>query len=94
MRKINYTESVAALRDPWEWCRQELARRNMGARELGERIGIPRSTLRQLYNGTVATPNYAIMVQITNLLLDGRNEPISKTIPHNPASVPRQGPSL
>ena len=94
MKKITYTEALDGLKDPWQWARSEIHRRKLGSRELGEKVGVARSTLRQLYNGTVPTPNYSLMLKIVTFLLETRQAPVSIVPEHNPASMPRLGPSL
>ena len=88
MKKMSFTESLEALRDPWAWCLGEIRRRNLTSRELGEAIDAPRSTLRQLYSGKVAYPNYPLLMRIVSYLMGSRNAKVSALDEHNPGAMP------
>lgn len=88
MKKMTHAEALDALRDPWAFCTAEIHRRNLGSRELGEAIDAPRSTLRQVYSGQAAYPNYPLLMKIVNYLLDTRNAKASVDNDWNPSSMP------
>lgn len=88
MKELDLIETTRALRDPWSWCQKELRRRRVGSRELGERTGLVRSTLRQLYSGSVVAPTYPVQLKIVAFLLKTRDEPPRKLPKHNPHSLP------
>ena len=78
MKRLNLTEAMVALRDPWPFCMNEITRRNLTSRVLGERLGIPRSSLRQLYNGRVTEPSYKILQPVLAYLIDTRGDRVEK----------------
>ena len=89
MRKLTFYETTQALQDPWAWCLQEIIRRNMGSRELAEAIGVPRTSLRQLYNRSVPYPSYPLLRKVITYLLLTRNAKVSPTPQHNPPAMPK-----
>ena len=81
MKRLNMTEATAALTDPWPWALGEIQRRNLTSRMLGERLNIPRSSLRQLYNGRVTEPSYKILQPILTYLVNTRGARVEKVEP-------------
>lgn len=61
------------MSDPWRWCLQIIEKREITSKQLGEATGIPRSTVRALYNGSNENPRYDALRKIIRLCIDIEN---------------------
>ena len=79
------TFNESQMYDPWWWCQDVIAKHDISSKMMHDATGIPRSTLRALYNKTNDAPRYGHLQRLIAVCIMLENGHSWDEVRHHPA---------